>query len=374
MTYYFDNAASTKCDTKVVQKMIPFFETHYANPSAYHLCGREACDAMEIARYEVANYLSCAPTEIVFTSGATEANNLAIKSCAILCEKKKPYNFIISEIEHKSVLNIKDWLKCEGYETRIAKILPSGVVDLEYLMDLVDENTLLISCMNINNETGIIQPVEQIGEFCREEGILFHVDATQLFGKYEVNAKELGADFITASAHKFHGPKGSGVLYKNRDIEFKCLIEGGSQEGGFRAGTENVPGIVGFGEALKVCRNFMGKNFQYMLGLEKYFLHELEKHNVHYQINGDLWYKSPWIFNINFGINADLLIDNMPEFCFSKSSACSKNFKPSHVLAAMSVDDEDVKSSIRLSFSKYTTENEINDFVIKIKELQDQNL
>jgi cysteine desulfurase len=244
------------------------------------------------------------------------------------------------------------------------------VVDLDHLESLVDDNTLLISCMYINNETGIIQPIDKIGEFCKENGILFHVDATQLFGKYEISIKEIFADFITASAHKFHGPKGSGILYRNKDIEFKCLIEGGSQEGGFRAGTENVPGIVGFGEALRIARNFMAKNFQHMLGLEKYFLHELEEHDVHYIINGDLSYKSPWIFNINFGIDADLLMDNMVDFCFSKSSACSKNFKPSHVLAAMSIDDEDVKCSVRVSFSKYTTKEEIDKFVIRIKELQ----
>lgn len=371
---YLDNAASTKCDPKVLQKILPFFETHYANPSAYHLCGREACEAIENARYEVAGYLSCIPNEVIFTSGATEANNLAIKSCALLCEKKKNYNFIISEIEHKSVLGIKDWLKCEGYETKLARSLPSGVVDLDYLFDLVDENTLLISCMYINNETGIIQPVGQIGEFCKENGILFHTDATQVFGKYEVNIKAINADFVTASAHKFHGPKGSGILYRNKDIEFKCMIEGGSQEGGFRAGTENVPGIVGFGEALRLSKGLMEKNFQNMLKLEQYFFNELEEHDVKYIINGDISNKSPWIFNINFGIDADVLMDNMVDFCFSKSSACSKNFKPSHVLAAMSIDDEDIKCSVRVSFSKYTTKEEVDKFVIRVKELQNEKM
>lgn len=369
---YFDNAASTKCYPLVIKKMLPFFDQYYANPSAYHGCGREARDAIETARYQTASYLGCIPTEIIFTSGATEANNLAIKSCALLCKKDKPYNIIMSEIEHKSVLAIKEWLKCEDYETRMIKTDPSGIIDFEYLQDIIDENTLLVSCMYINNETGIIQPVNEIGKLCKDRGVLFHCDATQAFGKYEINILDLGADLLSASAHKLHGPKGCGVLYKNKDLEFKCLLDGGSQEDGRRAGTENVPGIVGFGEALRIARIKLENTFERMLELERLFLKKMQKEGIYYTINGNLNYKSPWIFNLNFGIDSDELMDLLPEFCFSKSSACSKNFTPSHVLDAMSIDEEIIKNSIRISFSSETTEQEIDLFVSKIKNLQNE--
>lgn len=363
--------------------MRPFFDEFYANPSAYHKCGREVCDAIEQARYDVAEYLICAPNEIIFTSGATEANNLALKSCAFICGEsckagkyENKFNFIISEIEHKSVLNIKEWLQCQGYEVRIARNTPDGIIDLEYLADLFDDNTVLCSCMYINNETGVIQPVEEISEFCKENGVVFHIDATQAFGKYQIGplkSNDRLADLITASGHKFHGPKGIGILYKSNDVKFKCLVDGGSQEDGRRPGTENVPGIIGFAEATKIAKRDMTKHLTIMMSLEKFLFNELDNRKIEYTVNGSVDYKSPWITNISFGIDANDLMELLPNYCFSKSSACSKDYRPSHVLQAMSIDDDITKTSVRISFSKYTTQAEIKDFVYRISKIQKEH-
>lgn len=369
MINYFDNAATTKPDPEVVKAMMPYFTKLYGNPSSNNPCGVKIRQAVEEARCLVSEYLGCVPPEIIFTSGATEANNLAIKGCADLCGNEK-FHFILSCIEHKSVLSLKECLECAGHEVDLVNCNPNGVIDLEDLENLIQENTLLISCIYVNNETGIIQPISKIAKICRDNDILFHVDATQAFGKLKIKVREIGIDLLSFSGHKFHGPKGVGGLYKAHDLDLKCQILGGSQESSYRSGTENVPGIIGLGKAIEIANENLGKNYIYLEELSEYFLDKLNKSKIEYILNGDLCCKVPWIFNIALlNSTASHLISNMKNFCFSRSSACSKGNKPSYVLKEMCIDDDLIKKSIRVSFSKFTTKEQINKFVESLKKL-----
>lgn len=374
MNTYFDNAATTKVDEAVLSEMLPYFNILYGNPSSNNTCGRKIRDGLDNARLEVAKYLNCTPNEIIFTSGATESNNLVLKSCCDLCfdfsEEEKSFHFIFSAIEHKSVLNLKEYLECKGHEVEFINVLPSGIVDLEDLENKIKENTILVSCIWINNETGIIQPIQEISEICLNNEISFHVDATQAFGKIPIDLTNTKLDFLSLSAHKLHGPKGIGALYKNKDVNLKCQIIGGSQEEGFRSGTENVSGIIGLGKATEIAAENLIENTIHFERLEKRLFEQLDKNNIDYIVNGDFENKAPWITNIAvLNSDAETLVEEMSNYCFSKSSACSKGNYPSHVLQAMSVDDDLIEKSIRLSFSKYTTFEQIDAFCKELSKL-----
>lgn len=364
MNIYFDNAATTKVDDKVLDEMLPYFNILYGNPSSNNSCGRTIKDNIEESRLVLAETLNCAPNEIIFTSGATEGNNLIIKSCEELCSKTEEiYHFIFSEIEHKSILNLKEYLESRGHEVDLISVLPNGIVDLNDLENLLQENTVLVSCIYANNETGMIQPISEISKLCQENNILFHSDATQAFGKLKIDLSDLKLDFLSLSAHKFHGPKGIGAIYKSNSVDLSCQMLGGSQENGYRSGTENVPGIIGLGEATKIARKNINENYSYFTKLEKYFLKKLDSCNFNYILNGDLCCKVPWIFNIAFlDTDSDTIIEKLNNFCLSKSSACSKGNQPSYVLQAMNIDEDLIKKSIRISFSKYTTFEQIDIF------------
>lgn len=369
---YFDNAATTKPDKRVTDKIVEFLTIFYGNPSSNHALGRYSCDAIEEARVNCAYTLGCIPNEIYFTSGATESNNLAIKSCGNICKKcgeEEGFHFIFSEIEHKSVSKIAKYLEDLGHSVDLAKTDVDGRIDLDSVLELIRPNTVMISCIWINNETGIIQPIEELAEIAQENDLIFHSDATQAFGKWKINLNKLPKiDLISFSGHKFYGPKGIGGLYVNTDLEIECLIEGGSQEGGKRAGTENVPGITGMGRAAEILLEEREDDYNHYVELEDRFLTLLKEHGVSYEINGASRFKAPWIFNINFGIDGDDLIERLgPDVCISKSSACSKDFIPSHVLKAMGKTDQEVKDSVRISFSKYTTEDEVEELVNRIE-------
>lgn len=369
MVTYFDNAATTKPDPLVIKAMMPYFTTLYGNPSSNNACGRKIRQAVEEVRVTIADYLGCVPPEIIFTSGATEANNLAIKGCADLCGDEK-YHFILSCIEHKSVLSLKECLECAGHEVDLINCNPNGVIDVDDLLLLIKDNTLLISCIYVNNETGIIQPISKIANICKENNILFHVDATQAFGKLQIKVQEIGIDLLSFSGHKFHGPKGIGGLYKAHDLDLKCQMLGGSQESSLRSGTENVPGIIGLGKAVEIAEKNLFETYEYLEDLGNYFIEQLDKSEIKYILNGDFCCKVPWIFNIAFlDTTAQYLLENMNDFCFSRSSACSKGNKPSYVLKEMYIDDDLIKKSIRVSFSKYTTKKQINKFIERLKKL-----
>jgi len=367
MNTYFDNAATTKVDSSVIDEMIPFYNKLYGNPSANNTCGRIIRESVDNARFEVCKALNCTPNEIIFTSGATESNNLVIKGCSDLCCNEN-YHYIFSSIEHKSILNLKDYLESKGNTVDLIDCLPNGIIDLDHLESLITEDTILVSCIYVNNETGMIQPIKEVSEICKYYGIMFHTDATQAFGKLSIDVNELEIDFLSLSAHKFHGPKGVGALYKNNNVNLACQIIGGSQEDGYRSGTENVPGIIGLGKATQVSQNSLMENYSYFEKLEKYFLKKLGCYNFNYVLNGDVCCKVPWIFNIAFldAVSSNDLVEKMQDFCFSKSSACSKGNYPSHVLTAMHVDEDLINRSIRISFSKYTTFEEIDLFFDKL--------
>lgn len=369
MNTYFDNAATTKVDDEVLSEMLPYFNVLYGNPSSNNTCGRNIRDGLDNARLELAKELNCTPNEIIFTSGATESNNLVLKSCAELC-LKDPFHFIFSAIEHKSVLNLKEYLENKGHEVDLIDVLPNGLVDLEDLENKIRENTLLISCIWVNNETGIIQPIEDISQICLDNEISFHVDATQAFGKLPIDLTNIKLDFLSLSAHKLHGPKGIGALYKNKEIDLKCQIIGGSQEDGFRSGTENVPGIIGLGKATEIAAENLIENTKYLERLEKYLFKKLDTYGFDYILNGDSNHKAPWINNIIFlNTDAETLVEELDDFCFSKSSACSKGNYPSHVLQAMHIDDDLIEKSIRLSFSKYNTFEQIDLFCERLNNI-----
>lgn len=371
MNIYFDNAATTKVDDKVLDEMLPYFNILYGNPSSNNSCGRAIKDRIEDSRLILAQTLNCTPNEIIFTSGATEGNNLIVKSCEELClDLEEPCHFIFSEIEHKSILTLKDYLEDRGHEVDLISVLPNGVVDLNDLEQLIKDNTVLVSCIYVNNETGMIQPISEISKLCQENDILFHTDATQAFGKLKIDLADTKVDFLSLSAHKLHGPKGVGAIYKNANVEISCQMLGGSQENGYRSGTENVPGIIGLGEATRIANKNMQSSYAYLLKLERYFLKKLDSCGHDYILNGDLCCKAPWIFNIAFlDSDADTIIERLSNFCLSKSSACSKGNAPSYVLQAMNIDDDLINKSIRISFSKYTTFEQIDTFCEELNKI-----
>lgn len=370
MNTYFDNAATTKIDPQVFEAMEPFFNELYGNPSSNNACGRAIRDQIDDSRLNIATLLNCAPNEIIFTSGATESNNQVLKSCEDLCCSENPLHFILSSIEHKSVLNLQDYLEKKGHSVDLIDCLPSGQIDLEHFQSLIKDNTVLVSCIYVNNETGILQPISEISRICAENDIAFHSDATQIVGKMKIDLADLNIDFLSLSAHKFHGPKGIGGLYKNNKTELQCQIIGGSQEDGYRSGTENVPGIIGIGKAAEIAQQDIEKNYSYFCKLEKYLIKMLDSHSFNYKINGDIECKVPWIFNIAFfDISAEDMVEKLGDFCFSKSSACSKGNYPSHVLQAMGLDEEWIDHSVRLSFSKYTTIEQIDLFCKRLKKV-----
>ena len=284
MNIYFDNAATTKVDDEVLSSILPYFQHLYGNPSVNNYCGKQIRDSLDGSRLEVATYLNCAPNEIIFTSGATESNNLVLKSCEEICsssyENENPSHFIFSSIEHKSVLSVKDYLETHGHKVDLILTLSDGRIDLNDLIEKIQENTVLVSCLYVNNETGIIQPIDEIADICKKYGLIFHTDATQAYGKLLIDLSKKNIDFLSLSAHKLHGPKGVGALYKSNQINLKCQILGGSQEDGYRSGTENVPGIIGLGKATEIASKNLLENYRYFQVLERYFLKKLKYNNI----------------------------------------------------------------------------------------------
>lgn len=370
---YFDNAATTKPDPRVVEQINLYLTKYYGNPSSSHALGRISCDAIEDSRLQQALTLNCIPDEIIFTSGATESNNLAIKSCSNICSKScdEKFHFIFSSIEHKSVSKIQKYLESLGNTVDLIDCDESGRINLDNFEDLIHDNTVMVSCIWVNNETGIIQPIEELSELCERHDLILHTDATQAFGKLKLDFANIHVDLASFSGHKFYGPKGVGGLYVSKDIEIECLIEGGSQEGGKRAGTENVPGIAGMGKASELLLEERDQDYNKMVILERHLIEELDRKDIQYEINGEMKYKVPWINNINFGIDGNELLDKLgDDVCLSKSSACSKDFIPSATLKAMGKSDEEIANSVRISFSKYTTKDEISELINKIRWIQ----
>ena len=366
MQIYLDNAATTRMSSVAIQAMLPYLEQHYGNPSSLHSVGQQANEALTNARAEIANLLGCEPREITFTSGGSEADNQAIISAARLGERKGKKHIISTAFEHHAVLHTLERLAHEGFEITLLDVHENGLIEPEQVAAAIRPDTCLVSVMYANNEIGTVQPIREIGKICRERGVLFHTDAVQAVGHLRIHVKEENIDLLSLSAHKFHGPKGIGVLYARKGIRLTNLIEGGAQERGKRGGTENIPAIMGMAAALEeACQN-LEANAVKQAALRDRLIRGLSRipHSV---LNGDPVHRLPG--NVHFcfeGIEGEsllLLLDDKG-ICASSGSACtSGSLDPSHVLLAIGRPHEIAHGSLRLTLSEDTTEEEI-DYVI----------
>ena len=373
---YLDNAATTKMSDKVIEEMTKSFSENYGNPSSVHSLGQRAKSAVERARHIIAQNLKVETTEIVFTSGGTEGNNLAIRGF-LKANKDKGKHIITSKIEHSTILKTFEQLENEGYEVSYIGVDENGVVNIEELKQELREDTALVSIMFVNNETGVIQPIKEIGEVLAERNIFFHTDAVQAIGKLKILPKDLKINALTATAHKFYGPKGAGFVFIDKKYSLEKEIWGGSQERNRRAGTENVHGILGLGVALEeVYENLeemSEKEDKLHNYLENKLITEIEKLGKKIRINGEKANRIKTTTNVYIeGVDIQMLLValDLRGICISGGSACmSGSLENSHVLKAMGITDEELKGSFRISIGKDTTIEEIDYFVENLIEV-----
>ncbi|OCL26426.1 cysteine desulfurase [Orenia metallireducens] len=368
---YLDNAATTKPYPEVVEKMKIALTTAYGNPSSLHRMGIEAEKIIKEARKNIASKLDVSDKEIYFTSGGTESNNLAIKG-AVKSLKRYGKRLITSSIEHPSVLNVFKKLESEGYDVKYLQVNDEGIVDLEELKKYLNDETILVSIMGVNNETGSIQPLAEIGELVSQyDNLYFHVDGVQTFGKVDISLSKIGIDLYSISAHKINGPKGTGALYIKKGTRIDNLISGSKQESGIRPGTENVPGIAGFGQAVELLPSKEDKKRIYQL--KKLLVTRILDEIDDTLLNGPSIHSGAvHIANISFaGVKGEVLIHTLERdnIYLSTGAACSsRQDTPSYVLEAMKVNPEMIEGAIRFSLSTTTTEEEINYTVDKLKD------
>jgi len=360
---YLDYAASTPCDPRVVEAMMPFLTHEFANPSSPHRAGSRSAAAIDLAREQVAEALGCLPAEIVFTSGATESNNLALAGSAE-GNRSRRRRIITSGIEHKSVLQTCEQLRTRGYELTLCPVGRDGQLDLGALADLLDDETLLVSVQAANNEIGTLQPIYEVAQLTHRVGAIIHCDVAQAFGKLPVDVYGLELDLVSLSAHKCYGPKGVGALFINGGVRCAPIaptVLGGGQEGGLRSGTPNVPGIVGLGEAARVAHNHLGLEAARVSDLRNRLEDLLCSKLTGAQRNGALDRRVCSIASLTIpGVDADALIANLPEICLSSSSACTVGtFAPSHVLTAIGLSREETQQTIRMGVGRFTTRRDI---------------
>ena len=368
MFVYADNAATTCVSKTAVDAMMPYLTTQYGNPSSLYAFAQEAKEALENARKTVADIIGAQPKEIYFTSGGSEADNQAIVSMAKVGALKGKKHLISTKFEHHAVLHTLKKLEKEGFEVTLLDVHEDGVVRLEDLEAAVREDTALVTIMFANNEIGTVQPIKEIGEFCRARKIPFHTDAVQAAGHMPINVQEMNIDLLSMSGHKFHAPKGVGVLYAKSGMPLFNIIEGGAQERGKRAGTENIPGIVALAAALKESVDNMEANTAKIIPMLYKLFAELSK-IPHSKINGSLEHHVPGTVNMCFeGIEGEslLLLLDAKGVCASSGSACtSGSLDPSHVLLSLGLPHEVAHGSLRLSIGEYNTMEEI-DHIIKV--------
>ena len=359
---YLDYAATAPVLSEVLDAMLPFFVSVYGNPSGIHANGRETRKAVEKARRQTAEALGAESREIVFTSGGSESNNLAIQG-TVFSLRGKGNHIITSRIEHPSVLNTCKWLERQGFRVTYLPVDHEGMVSPDDLLNSINPETVLVSIMTANNEIGTVQPVTKIGEICREKGIVFHTDAVQAVGMLETDVLKMKADLLSLSAHKFHGPKGIGALYIRKGIRIEPVIHGGGQERGLRAGTENVPGIVGLGKAIEIAGKEREKNAEKFLELRDLLIRRIQEHVSDVQLNGHPENRLPNNCHFSFsGIESEALLLrlDLAGISVSGGSACtSGSMEPSHVLQAIGLKNEMLRSGIRLTLGRETTREEI---------------
>jgi cysteine desulfurase len=378
---YLDNHATTRVDPRVVDAMLPYFTEHFGNAaSRNHEFGWEAEQAVDKARKQIADLIGATPKEIIFTSGATESDNLAIKGVAEMYAEKG--NHIITVVtEHKAVLDTCKKLEKLGFRVTYLPVMGDGLIDLEMLKEAITDKTILVSIMYANNELGVIQPVREIGKICRERGVLFHTDGVQAIGKVPINVNADNIDMMSISAHKMYGPKGVGALYvrrRNPRVQITAQIDGGGHERGMRSGTLNVPGIVGLGEACELCHREMETETVRLRNLRDRLRAKLEAGLDEVYINGSMEHRLPHSLNMSFAyVEGESLLMGINDIAVSSGSACtSATLEPSYVLKALGVGDDVAHSSIRFGIGRFNTEEEIDyvaakliDVVIKLREL-----
>ena len=371
-TVYADNAATTQMSRAAIDAMLPYMETIYGNPSSLHSVGQQAAEALQNARERIAACLNASPREIYFTSGGSEADNQAILSAARLGARKGKRHIISTAFEHHAVLHTLNKLEKEGFTITLLDVHENGIVLPEQVRDAIREDTCLVTVMYANNEIGSIQPIREIGAVCREKGVLFHTDAVQAAGHLPIHVQEQNIDMLSLSAHKFHGPKGIGVLYARKGILLTPLIEGGAQERGKRAGTENVPAIMGMAAALDEACAHLDENAAKLTALRDKLIAGLSEipHSI---LNGDAVHRLPG--NVNFcfeGIEGEsllLLLDDKG-ICASSGSACtSGSLDPSHVLLAIGRVHDIAHGSLRLTLSEEITAEDVAYTIQAVKEV-----
>ena len=372
MKIYADNAATTRMSRTAIDAMIPYMENVYGNPSSLYSIGQEAKEALEQAREEVAAVINADPREILFTSGGSEADNQALRSAAVIGAKKGKKHIISSAFEHHAILHTLNRLEKEGYEVTLLPVHEDGLVRPEELEAAIREDTCLVSIMYANNEIGTVQPIHEIGEICKKHGVLFHTDAVQAVGHVKIDVKADNIYMLSASAHKFHGPKGTGFLFARKGIALTNLIEGGAQEKGKRAGTENVPGIMAMAAALKEAAGNLEQNAAHQTALRDRLIEGLSK-IPHSALNGDAKKRLPG--NVNFcfeGIEGEsllLLLDDRGISASSGSACTSGSLDPSHVLLAIGRVHDVAHGSLRLSLGEEITEEEVDYLIQNVKEV-----
>ena len=368
MQIYADNAATTKMSRTAIDAMLPYMETYYGNPSSLHTVGQQAAEALMTARQTVAACLGCQPREITFTSGGSEADNQALVSAARIGERKGKKHIISTAFEHHAILHTLKKLEKEGFDVQLLDVGPTGTVTAQQVADAIREDTCLVTIMYANNEIGSILPIPEIGAVCREKGVLFHTDAVQAAGHLHIDVKAQDIDMLSLSAHKFHGPKGVGVLYARQGIPLTNIIEGGAQERGKRAGTENIPGIVSMAAALQEACAHIDENAAKVSALRDKLMAGLSQ-IPHSALNGDPVHRLPG--NVNFcfeGIEGEslLLLLDAKDICASSGSACtSGSLDPSHVLLAIGRPHEVAHGSLRLSLCEWNTQEEV-DYMLQV--------
>ena len=369
MQVYADNAATTKMSQTAINAMLPYMERIYGNPSSLHSVGQEAAEALQSARETIAKCLNASPNEITFTSGGSEADNQALLSAAWLGLRKGKKHIISTAFEHHAILHTLKKLEKEGFEVQLLDVGPLGNITAQQVADAIREDTCLVTTMYANNEIGSILPIAEIGAVCKEKGVLFHTDAVQAAGHLPIDVKAQNIDMLSLSAHKFHGPKGIGVLYARRGVPLTSLIEGGAQERGKRAGTENIPGIMGMAAALQDACEHMEANAVHVSHLRDRLIEGLSQ-IPHSALNGDPVNRLPG--NVSFcfeGIEGEslLLLLDSKGICASSGSACtSGSLDPSHVLLAIGRPHEVAHGSLRLSLCEWNTDEEIDHILAEV--------
>jgi cysteine desulfurase len=371
---YLDSGATTQVDELVLKKMIPYYTDKYGNASSEHTKGFEAKEALEDARRTIAKAINASPEEIIFTSGGTESNNFAIKGIAF-SHKEKGNHIIVSNVEHKCIINACKWLETQGFEVTYLPVDAKGFIQPEALEAAINDRTILFSVIHGNNEIGTIQDMEALGKICKTNNVHFHTDACQSFTKTELDVKKFYLDLVTLNAHKINGPKGVGALYIKKGTKITPLLHGGGQEDGERAGTENIPGIVGFAEATKISNN--PKHRQRMTKLRDHFIEEVLKIDGTKLNGADGDQRLCNNMNILFkDVDGDLFSEQLDKnmLCTSKASACSTHTsEPSYVLMALGLSGEDADRSVRFTLSRLSTDDDVEKALAKLPKIVEKS-